>query len=74
MNKFDEIAQKVWTTTNLAEKKAFLLEMVSNFRYKGKFNENVGKFTRQIENCNSARRLDDMAAQLMLNATDKVIK
>jgi hypothetical protein len=74
MKSFSELSQQVWMTPSVVEKKQILLEMVNNFKYKGKFNENVGRFTREIERCNSAKMLDSMAAKLALNDTDKVVK
>lgn len=74
MKSFSELSQDVWTTTSVSQKKEFLMQMVNNFKYKGKFNENVGRFTREVERCNSGKMLDNMAARLALNDTDRVIK
>ena len=57
MKSFSELSQDVWTTTSVSQKKEFLMQMVNNFKYKGKFNENVGRFTREVERCNSGNQM-----------------
>ena len=74
MISFDEMSKQVWAATDIQEKKALLTKMVETFRYKGKGNAHVVNFKSEIAKCDSIRRLDQLAANLALNVTDKVVK
>jgi hypothetical protein len=69
MKNYDAMAQKVWAATNVNEKRAIINEMIDSFQYPAK----ADTFRRQAATA-SANRLDQMAANLMLNDTDAVVK
>jgi hypothetical protein len=68
MKNFDSIAQAVWATRDINQKRALLNEAVTQFKYPAK----AEKFRREIEKAN-ATKLDFMASNLALNDSDKVI-
>ena len=70
MKKFDSLAQEVWALPSMMEKKAKLVEMVMDFDHK----EKQTKFLMQISQLKSLAKADDLAAQLALCDTDKVIR
>jgi hypothetical protein len=65
-----EMAQQVWATKNIAEKKTLLHDMVDDFKFKGKQDH----FRVVIEGTDKAARLDKLAADLALADTDKVVQ
>lgn len=68
MKNYDELAQKVWGTADINEKRQYINEMIDNFQYPSK----ADKFREGVMRA-SAKRLDQIAANLMLNDTDKVL-
>ena len=74
MTSFDDMSKQVWAATTIKEKKDLLSQMADSFAFKGKGGANVAAFKRSIAACNVASRLDQMAANLALNITDKVVK
>lgn len=73
MYDFSEAAQRVWAASDAMDKQEILFEMIDNFRSKGKFKENVGRFRREVSSTMNGRRLDAIASNLALNVSDKVI-
>lgn len=73
MQDFDKVAQAVWATKDVQTKRDLLLGAIDEFDHKGKFNENVVKFTKAVNGSN-APKLDFIAANLALNKDTKVIK
>lgn len=69
MKNFDTLAQQVWLSTNVNTKREILGQMIDQFKFKAK----AQKFRAQAITANAAK-LDKLAANLMLNDTDKVIK
>lgn len=69
MRNFDKLAQQVWNSSNIETKRQALSQMIDQFQYKAKAN----KFRAQAVTAN-ATKLDQLAANIMLNDTDKVIK
>lgn len=69
MRNFDTLAQQVWNSSNIETKRQVLSLMIDQFQYKSKAN----KFRAQAVTAN-ATKLDQLAANIMLNDTDKVIK
>lgn len=70
MKNFEGLAKDVWATNSMYEKKSLLVEMVQSFDHKDK----QAKFLIQINNLKSLAKADDLAAQLALCDTDKVIR
>ena len=70
MKNYDSLAKDVWAAQSMMEKKAILVEMVMDFDHR----EKQTKFLMQISNLKSLAKADDLAAQLMLCDTDKVIR
>ena len=70
---FSAVAQKVWATDSIEEKKDHLLDMVNHFMFKGKYDEIANRVIRNIQTAKSKKGLDDMAAHLALNKDMKVI-
>ena len=69
MNNFESLAQEVWAAKSIGEKKTILVEMVMNFRHKDK----TTSFLQTIANLNSLAKADNLAKDIMLRDTDKVI-
>ena len=70
MKNYDSLAKDVWAAQSIMEKKSILIEMVMQFDHR----EKQTKFLMQISNLKSLAKADDLAAQLMLCDTDKVIR
>lgn len=68
MKNFDTLAQQVWTSTNINTKREIIGQMIDQFKYKAK----AQKF-RAIAVTANAAKLDDLATNLMLRDTDKVV-
>lgn len=68
MKSLSEQAQKVWSATELEDKKAAVLEMVASFRYKDK----VQSFIRAVKKAD-ANTCDFIASNLALNDQHKVV-
>jgi len=66
----EKLAQQVWNTSDIKTKQALLLEMIDNFRYKGKQEQ----FRLIVNRSGRSSRLDKLAADLMLADQDKVIQ
>jgi len=58
----DDMAQAVWGTSDIDEKKALLHEMVDSFRFKDK----QEKFRRDVDRTTQAGRLDYLASNIAL--------
>lgn len=69
MNNFSDLAQQVWVTSTLEGKKAILLQMIDQFKFKAK----VDQFKRKVQSITRTSQCDKMASDLALNDTDKVI-
>ena len=69
MNSLDEICQAVWAAKDINDKKNLFLRAISSFKYK----EKQDLFAKNVKRENKAERLDAMAANLILNKTDKVV-
>lgn len=64
-------AQLVWKATTIENKREQLIKLLDDCR----FQKNLGKIEREVQNINTtSKRLDQIAANLMLCDTDKVIK
>jgi len=61
-NQFDKLAQQVWTSTSIEDKKEILTKMVESFKFKDKQRQ----FYDVIKVETSLKRLDKIAADLML--------
>ena len=70
MKNFEGLAKDVWAASSMYDKKSLLVEMVQSFDHKDK----QAKFLIQINNLKSLAKADDLAAQIMLCDTDKVIR
>lgn len=70
MKNFESLAKDVWAAESMMEKKGLLVEMVMDFDHKDK----QTKFLMQISQLKSLAKADDLAAQIMLCDTDKVIR
>jgi len=68
MKNFEELAQKVWNSTDIDNKRILLNEMIDEFRYKSK----QEKF-RYLASKARITELDKLAAQIMLCDKDRVI-
>lgn len=69
MRNLEQLAQSVWASSLLTEKKLILNQMIDSFQHKSKSEE----YKRLVETTMSGKRLDQLAANFMLRDTDKVI-
>lgn len=71
-NRFEFVAQEVWSITDLAEKKRIIIEkMIDKFEFKGK----ADHFRMMVIAATTAFRLDKLVGDLVLiQSGDRVIK
>lgn len=71
-NRFEFVAQEVWSITDLAEKKRIIIEkMIDKFEFKGK----ADHFRTNVLAATTAFRLDKLVGDLVLiQSGDRVIK
>jgi hypothetical protein len=69
MNDFQEMANQVWSATDVNLKRELLMQMVGQFKFKSKQVE----FKAKILKIRTAADLDKLAANLAINHTDAVV-
>lgn len=69
-NNLEELAQQIWNISDIKIKQQLLLEMIDGFRYK----EKQEQFRLIVNRTIQSKRLDKLAADLMLADRDKIIQ
>lgn len=69
MNDLSEICARVWSTDDVSIKKELLKSAVESFKYDNK----KQTFLNKISNIIDGKIADKIAANLILNSTDKVV-
>lgn len=65
MKTLEQHAKQVWMLPTIEDKKLILMDMVNNFDHK----KNIDKFIALITKTNTAKKLDELAANIMLTGS-----